>query len=86
MLQALIPSLIAGAVEIIKDKQARKENLTKPSTVIGTPAAAIAAAVAPEVAGMPPDSLEAAVTQIALGIVAVIMFFLRKGKTGATHP
>ena len=80
MWQALIPQLIAGAVEIIKDKKARKDNLKKPSTVIGMPAAAVAAAVAPDVLGMAPHSLESALTQIALGLVAVAMFFLRKGR------
>lgn len=94
MLQALIPSLIAGAVEIFKDKQARRENIKKPSTVTGAGliGTAISAAVSPEVvsqavvaAGMPADTLEGALTQLAMAVVGVIMVLYRKGKTGA-HP
>lgn len=94
-LKLLAPSLIAGAVEIIKDKQARKENLTRPSTAAGSTllGTAITAAISPEVAsqavqaiGMPADTLEGYVTQIMLGIGGIILIMLRKGKAGAANP
>lgn len=89
LLTALLPSLITGAKEILTDKQARKENLKKPSTLTGASLVASAAlsAISPETAstaaqsvGLPPDSLEGALTQLALAIVGVVLVFLRRGR------
>lgn len=77
MFQVLVP-FILGAVDIVKNKQARKENLTKISTAIGTAMVGAAAVDAPVAAGLPPDSMEAAITQIAMGVLGVILIFLRK--------
>jgi hypothetical protein len=57
-----------------------KDNLTSKTTAAAV-GVAIAAAAAPDAVGLPPDSLEAGLTQLALGIVALILFWYR-GRNG----
>lgn len=71
----IVASLISGAVQIFTNRDAFKENLKSKSTKAAV-ASAVAAAVAPE--AMPPDSLESALTQIALGVVSLVLFFYRR--------
>lgn len=80
LLKVLIPQFFAGAVEILKDKQARKENMGSVSTLASSLPAAIAAGSVALEGPLPPDNLETLVTQVVMSILALVLFFLRKPK------
>lgn len=73
-LLALIPALVKGAVQIVTDKKAFKENLKAKTTKAAV--ALVGASAATGVAV--PESEEAAITQAVMAILGAVLFFYRK--------
>jgi len=73
----LIAPIIQGAIEIYKDKKARKENLGKVSTKLALLPAAITAGTAVGAE----QTLEVVVTEVVLALVSLALFLWKeKGK------
>jgi hypothetical protein len=73
-LLTILPSLV-NAKDALK-----KDNLKAPSTS-GALVPVVAAIMGPDAIGMAPDSLEAVLTQVALAVVALVMFFAKSKKS-----
>ncbi|WP_461522181.1 hypothetical protein [Porticoccus sp.] len=77
LLKVLIPQFIAGALDIVRNKSALKDNMRRTSTKLASLPAAIAVGSASVEGPLPSDNLEALLVQLAMSIVALVLFFLR---------
>lgn len=84
MLQSLIPSLIAGAVEIIRDKKAREENSKATSTKIAKVGGGLTAVAASAVVGLPLLEIDPGMTLQEVGyllLASVVLYLYRRRGT-----